>query len=77
MTDHPSSQAQAFYEQGLQALRQGRLDLAAEALTHATTCREDFGAAWNMLGVALARQGKLEGAITAWDQMIALEPEMT
>ncbi len=65
---------QVDYNLGLAYLESGEVGAARLHLEQAVAAAPDDPDAWNALGIALARMGRLEGAGDAWKRALALAP---
>ncbi len=64
----------AAFNQGSRALASGDWEEAERSLHRSVEDDPQLVEAWNNLGIALLRQGKIDGARTAFDRAISLDP---
>ena len=71
----PGDDARALQRAAFQHFVAGRLDEAAAGYRRAIAADAQLAIAWNGLAMVLERTGDLDGAISAAERLIALEPE--
>ena len=70
-----STEARALQKEAFQHFIAGRIDDAISGYRSALALDAGLAIAWNGLAMVLERKGDLDGAITAAEKLIALEPE--
>ena len=63
------------FRRGLRALREGKLEAAAEALAQAVEFRPDFADVHNYLGVALGERGLWDESIAVFRRALEVNPD--
>jgi len=69
------SEARTLYKAGIDHFAHGRTREAVEAHRQAIELDGKLAMAWNGLAMALAKQGDLDGAISAAHRYVELDPE--
>lgn len=68
--------ATAYQNMGIVALRSGRAELAEQHLNRALAIDPELPLALNTLGVLYTRSGRIDQAIAAWGRAIAIDPRL-
>src|SRR5258706_14248155 len=64
-----------YYNEGIDAANDGRLDFAIERLSTAVSLDENYGAAYKVLGDIHVRKAMYEEAVRHYAKALRLEPE--
>lgn len=64
-----------YYNQGLQKIRQLKLEIGKDKLKKAITFDDSNEETWNLLGLVYYRLGRYKQAICCWDKSIEVDPD--